>query len=109
MGPATTISGTLHFYTAFDWGEEVDLDHALKLIQAEPYALPRRRRTPSSIAYRPLPLRSLLEPVRVELPELAVCDAAVEATVFDFAAVSVQLRIPFQLPGDALLRVAGYL
>lgn len=109
MNHQLRVSGTLHFYTAFDWGEEVDLAHALKLIAAEPYALPRRRRTPSSFAYRPQPLRSLLGQAQIDLPDLGKCEASVEATVFDFAAVSVQVRIPFEMPADALSRVAGEL
>jgi hypothetical protein len=109
MGPSAVVCGTLHFYTAFDWGDEVDLVQAQHLVAAERYPLPRRRRTPSSIAYRPLPLQSVLEPVSIELPELGISCAAAEATVFDFAAVSVALRIPFQLPADGLLRLAAHL
>jgi hypothetical protein len=103
------LSGTLHFYTAFDWGEEIDLGHAQRLVAAERYPLPRRRRTPSSIAYRPPPLQSALGSVALELPELGLSNAAAEATVFDFAAVSVALRIPFQMPADRLKRLASHL
>ena len=41
------VSGTIHLYVAFDWGEEVDLEVARNLLAAEPRALARRRRTPS--------------------------------------------------------------
>ena len=44
----TVLSGTLHVYVAFDWGEEIQLDHARRLIPAETLALSRRRRTPTS-------------------------------------------------------------
>ena len=52
------VSGVLHAYVAFDWGEEVDLVQAAKLLEAElgsasSPGLPRRRRTPMSIEYRP--------------------------------------------------------
>jgi hypothetical protein len=103
------LSGTLHFFAAFDWGEEVNLDQAQKLVRLERYPLPRRRRTPSSIAYRPLPLQSLIGKVPVELPELGKLESAAEATVFDFAAVSVALRIPFRLSADCLRSLASHL
>src|SRR5262245_40857881 len=51
-----TERGTLHFFVAFDWGEEIDLDRARKLAPGEVHDLPRRRRTPTSFAYRPAPL-----------------------------------------------------
>src|SRR5262245_47800296 len=56
-GPETVLAGTLHLYVAFDWGDELDLERARQLVPAEVHELPRRRRTPPSIAYRPPPLR----------------------------------------------------
>ena len=41
----TVLSGTLHVYVAFDWGEEVDLDHARRIVPAEVQGLARRPRT----------------------------------------------------------------
>jgi hypothetical protein len=105
----STLSGVLRVYVAFDWGEEVDLAHARTLVPARVQELPRRRRTPTSIVYRPPPLRFQLAPAHVELAELGLCEAATEATVFDFAAVSVALQVPFCLSADALLRLAGSL
>jgi len=104
-----TISGILNAYVAFDWGEEIYLDQAAKLITAAPYEFPRRRRTPPSFAYRPLPLHRNLEPVSVSLAEIGDVQAAAGLTLFDFGAVSFVLRIPFCLPVDALLRLAGSL
>src|SRR5947209_135107 len=106
---ATALAGVLHVYVAFDWGDEVDLDRARALVPAERHVLPRRRRTPASIAYRPPPLRIRLDPVTLALPETEAVSAAAEATVFDFAAVSVGLHVPFRLPPAALGRLAGYL
>jgi hypothetical protein len=106
---ATILSGILHIYVAFDWGDEVDLEQAHSLVPAEVYELPRRRRTPSSIGYRPPPLRFALAPVSLDLPELGAVPTTAEATVFDFAAVSVALHTPFQLPAAALGRLAGCL
>src|SRR5438105_3337680 len=94
----SVLTGTLHVYVAFDWGEEVLLDRARSLVSAEVHVLPRRRRTPSSIAYRPAPLRVRLPAVDLALPELGTVRTPAEATVFDFAAVSLALHVPFSLP-----------
>jgi hypothetical protein len=104
-----TVAGTLHIYVAFDWGEEVDLDRARSLVPAQVHALPRRRRTPTSIAYRPPPLRFRLSPVALELPQVGRVEAAAEATVFDFAAVSAAVHVPFRLPAEGLTTLAGAL
>jgi hypothetical protein len=102
-------AGALHVYVAFDWGDEVDLEHAGRLVPAAVHELPRRRRTPTSIAYRPPPLRFALAPVPLELAGLGSVPAAAEATVFDFAAVSVALHVPFRLSPEALSHLAGHL
>jgi hypothetical protein len=78
-------------------------------VPAEVHTLPRRRRTPSSIDYRPPPLRFALGSIRLDLPELGPIEAATEATVFNFAAVSVALHVPFRLPMPTLRRLAGQL
>jgi hypothetical protein len=103
------LDGVLHVYVAFDWGEEVDLERVRTLVPAEVRTLPRRRRTPSSIVYRPPPLRFLLPPPDLDLPEVGGGPIAAEATLFDFAAVSIALHLPFQLPAADLLRLAGQL
>lgn len=103
------LAGVLHIYVAFDWGDEIVLDRARSLVSAEVHDLPRRRRTPSSIAYRPAPLRVRLAPVELTLPELGPVKASAEATVFDFAAVSLALHVPFALPPTCLLRLADSL
>jgi hypothetical protein len=103
------FTGTLHIHVAFDWGEEIDLEKAKRLIPAETHELPRRRRTPSSFAYRPAPLRIRLTPPQLDMPELGQVAASGEVTVFDFAGVSVGLHIPFRLSPKALLQLAGWL
>ncbi len=35
LSDSTLLSGMLHVYLAFDWGEEIDLDKAQKLFPAE--------------------------------------------------------------------------
>ena len=103
------MRGTLHAHVAFDWGEELRLDVAQRLVPAELHGLARRPRTPSSFAFRPTPLRVVLEPIELQLAEVGSCRAAAQATLFDFAAVSLALRVPFELPRDALARLAGSL
>lgn len=109
IAAAGPLSGTLHVYVAFDWGDELALDEARRLVPAEVHALPRRRRTPSSIAYRPPPLRIALPNVALDLAELGSVQATAEATVFDFAAVSLAMHVPFTLDPAALTRLAGWL
>jgi len=103
------LTGTLHMLVAFDWGDEIDLNRVRQLVPAQVHALPRRRRTPTSIAYQPPPLQLTLAPVLMELPQLGSIQAAAVATLFDFAAVSVALRIPFTLTSDQLRQLAGWL
>jgi hypothetical protein len=109
IDPELLLSGTLHAFIAFDWGEEIRLDEARQLRPARSGELARRPRTPSSISYRPAPLQFPLPPLQIELPELGQATATVEATAFDFGAVSVALHIPFSLPATALSRLAGWL
>jgi hypothetical protein len=101
------LAGTLHVDVAFDWGEEIDLARAQGLAPATFLVLPRRSRTPPSIAYRPRPLRFRLTPVHLELPGVGSLPAEVEATVFDFGGVAVRLQVPFELPPAELVTLAG--
>jgi hypothetical protein len=103
------LTGLLHVFVAFDWGEEVNLARAQAIVPSEARILPRRRHTPSSITYRPPPLRFALQPTFVELPILGRQEAAAEAIVFDFAAASVSLHIPFTLATSQLSQVAASL
>jgi hypothetical protein len=101
--------GTLHLYVAFDWGDEVDLERARTLAPAEVHALVRRRRTPPSIMFRPPPLRFGTAPVTLDLPAVGSISTTAEATIFDFAAVSVGFHIPFRLAAGDLTSLAGWL
>jgi hypothetical protein len=109
LNDSSILRGTLHVFVAFDWGDELDLDEARRLLPAESQDLARRRRTPSSIGYRPAPLRYPLAAPAIELPELGPVHAVAEAIVFDFGGVSVSLQIPFELTVAALSRLAGSL
>src|ERR1700677_4374190 len=62
------IVATVHLACAVDIGDEIDLDRARLILQGEPGQLPRRRRTPESIGYRPAPIRVELEPVGIRPP-----------------------------------------
>jgi hypothetical protein len=103
------VEGWLRIYVAFDWGDEIDLERARRLVPGSYQELPRRRRTPSSFSYRPPPLHVRLEPKALDLPELGDVDATVGVTIFDFAAVSLSFSVPFSLAPTALVRLAGAL
>ena len=106
-----TIDVTVHLDYAFDVGYEIDLDRAGTLLQGVPGALPRRRRTPESIRYRPAPLRVPIDASGLALPGDAPLRNAPrgELAIFDFAAVSLALRFPLRTTRDGLLKLAGEL
>src|SRR5262245_41572488 len=107
---ADLLSGRLHVYVAFDWGEEIDLERARQRGAGVVLDMMRRSRTPASIAYRPPPLRFPLRPVSVEMPGLTGSHFhTAEATIFDFAGVSLALRLPFSLPRRELYGLAARL
>jgi hypothetical protein len=106
---AATWAGTMHLYVAFDWGEEIDLEHARRLVPAEIHEFPRRLRTPTSIAYRPPPLRFQARMDLPDLTEIGPPQGPADVTLFDFAAVSVALHVPFRLSADFLRRLANRL
>jgi hypothetical protein len=99
----------LHIFVAFDWGDEIDLERARQLVPAQTHAFPRRKRTPSSFSYRPSPLHFGLDPLPLELAEVGKISAQGRVSAFDFGAVSVALRIPFELKADGMRRLAGTL
>ncbi len=106
------LTGWLHLYVAFDWGDEIDLARARQAGPNVVLDLTRRPRTPNSFAYQRAPLRFQLSPVTVDLPgspDASARPVSAEATVFDFAAVSVALRVPFQLSPAELVALAGHL
>jgi hypothetical protein len=104
------LSGRLHVYVAFDWGEEINLDQARQAGAGVVLDMVRRPRTPASIAYRPPPLRFPLGPVVIAMPGLAGTPSrSAEATVFDFAGVSLALQVPFQMSHAALRDLAASL
>lgn len=103
------LSGYLHCFVAFDWGEEVSLEQARKLVPAQVHDLPRKLRTPASIAYQSPPLRFDLKPSVLALPVLGDVEVRFQLMVFDFGAVSIAMQIPFRLSATELTRLAGEL
>ena len=103
------LSGTLHIFVGFDWGDEIELEQIRRMVPAESLALARRPRTPPSFSYHPPPLQLTLEPIRLNLGPLGMVAAQARVTLFDFAAVSVSLRVPFALPVEQLVQLAGLL
>lgn len=101
-----SIAGILHAFVAFDWGEEVDFSTARKLVPAELHSLPRRPRTPPSIAYQVPPIRLALPSVNLQLPEIGEISGTAELTVFDFGAVSLGWHFPVSLSQAALMHLA---
>jgi hypothetical protein len=100
---------TVHLDYAFDVGYEIDLERARPLLHGVPGTLPRRRRTPESIRYRPAPIRVPLEVPGIVLPGgfATVQPPRGELTVFDFAAVSLALQFPVRATPEELLKLAG--
>lgn len=104
-----TWSGVLHAFVAFDWGEEVDLDEARRRLPAESHLLPRRPRTPPSVAYQCPPLRFDRPPLRLTLPVVGAAELKSELMLFDFGTVSLAAQYPFRMSADDLARFAGEL
>jgi hypothetical protein len=103
------FSGVLHTFVAFDWGEEVNLENARRLVPAEVHALERKSRTPPSIAYQSPPLRFDLPPLALTLPVLGAVQAPADLMLFDFGAASLAVQMPFRLRAAELTELAGTL
>ena len=83
-----------HLAFAFDIGDEIDLDQARQLLQGALGKLPRRKRTPESIDYRPAPARVPVDLGELHLPgEIRLAgEPRGELTLFDFGAISLTAR-----------------
>ena len=108
-GSDVELRGVLHVFVAFDWGDEVDLAHAGRLVPAELHVLPRTTRTPPSIRYTPAPLRFRLGPFALRLAGMDDIAVEADAIVFDFAAVAITLRVPLQTTRRQMTRLADWL
>ncbi len=105
------LSLVVHLAFAFDIGDEIDLERARPLLQGELGQLPRRRRTPESIGYRPAPIRVPVDPIGFRLPgnTVATQSPKAELTLFDFGAISLAVRFPLQATPSELLQLAATL
>jgi hypothetical protein len=105
------LRATIHLAFAFDIGEEIDLDRARQALQGEPGQLPRRRRTPESIGYRPAPIRVEVDPGGISLPGTWSFERPPrgELTIFDFGAISLGVRFHVTASPSQLLELAGAL
>src|SRR5580693_1611832 len=99
------IVATIHLAFAFDIGDEIDLDRARLILQGEPGQLPRRRRTPESIGYRPAPIRVEIEPAAIALPGEWSWSRPPrgELTLLDFGAISLAVQFHVLATPTALL------
>jgi hypothetical protein len=105
------LVATVHLAFALDIGDEIDLERTRALLRAEPGQLPRRRRTPESIGYRPAPIRVEVDPAGIALPgEWSMPrPPRAELTLFDFGAVSLAVQFHLSATPDALRALAGRL
>jgi hypothetical protein len=105
------LDATIYLALAFDIGYEIDLERAREALQAEKGTLPRRRRTPESIQYRPAPVRVAVPADGLDLPAGFAPGAPprAELSLFDFGAASLMAAFPVHLDPDALLALAGEL
>src|SRR5438309_1827587 len=101
----------IHLAFAFDVGYEIDLERARGLLPGESGLLPRRKRTPESIRYRPAPLRLAVDVSGLALPGASAATGPTrgELSLFDFGAISLAIALPVRMTPDDLLKLAGEL
>lgn len=102
---------TIHLAFAFDIGYEIDLERGRGLLAGESGNLPRRRRTPESIRYRPAPVRVGLDVEALKLPGgvATVGSPRGELSLFDFGAASLMVQYPVRVTIAELMALAGEL
>jgi len=107
----TPLDATIHLAFAFDVGYEIDLNAARGLVEIEAGAAPRRKRTPESIRYRPVPLRVAVDASAMRPPGgvRTTGPARAELAFYDFGAVSLMLRLPVSASLDDLARALAEL
>ena len=103
--PIERISGECRVMFAFEAGFAIDLTKAERRLPASAReALPQSRRLPADSDFTQKPLRIALErPVHTIDGHASA--SLVEATIFDFGAISVSFRMPFDANLD---RLAGF-
>jgi hypothetical protein len=111
MAPNDEIELTIRLSFAFDLGYAIDLDRARPMLQGQSASLPRRRRTPESIRYRPEPLRVALDVTGLTLPQPARIEDGprAELSLFDFGAISLGVSFRIRATASELRSIAGEL
>ena len=99
--------GVAYIYFAYDAGFSIDLNQAqqkLKLL-TERAKIRQNRRSPWYFEFEPAPIK-----VTHSINEIPIgsytTTAEAEATIFDFGAISVQLKIPFSGPLSNLVKLS---
>lgn len=104
------LSGHCHMYQALDIGFSVDLRHCASLIgeAREAGDFHHDTRTPPGLHLHPLPIhiRQAMQPVEGSTFRT---EDTVTITIYDFGAVSVEYRIPFQGTLDELAAISSEL
>ena len=91
------VRGCCHLFCALDIGFAVDLKQCAGLIREarEGYGFHHHARTPPYLNLRPLPVHAsqTIEPIR---GQTYCSEDRVTITIYDFGAVSVKYRVPFE-------------
>jgi len=95
--PIAGVRGCCHVYHALDIGFSVDLKRCAALLREarEVDGFQHHARTPASVDLQPLPvlISQSMEPIR---GRTFLAEDRATLTIYDFGAVSVQYRIPFE-------------
>lgn len=103
------VVGECRVFLAFEAGFAIDLARAAARLPASAReALPASRRVPADSDFAQKPLRVVIERAPIVFGAWRTA-AAVEATLYDFGAVSIAFRIPFADAPDALRPLAALL
>jgi hypothetical protein len=88
-------AGTAHVWFAYDIGQQIDLDRAQPRCSAhaERELIKHEHGEPAYLQFRPAPLHVVEPCAAIEVGGFAT-DGRVEATLYDFGAVSIAYRIP---------------
>ena len=89
--------GAAWIWFAYDVGLQIDLDGAQKkfVVTAEREVIRHQRRAPAYLQFQPAPVR-LVEAASSVTVGAFCTDGRVEATLYDFGAVSIGFRIPIR-------------
>jgi hypothetical protein len=110
LNPSTAeLQTILHLFVAFDWGDEIDVPHAARLVPGEMHAAPVRAGVSPPLQYHPAPLRFRVPGLSLNLPECESLNVDGVATVFDFGALSLAWNIPLYVSPGNLTALGGRL